>query len=82
VPANRTKPAFAGESVSARTNSGKATDDTADPTEETTCPLQSRTKSRLRWSGVTTASHRVDHDLAGPAGESHLVAVGRDLEAG
>jgi len=70
VPANPTRLAFAGESVSVRTSSGNATDETADPTAETTCPLQTSRKSRLRWSGVTTASHRVDHDLAGAAGES------------
>jgi len=50
VWANPTMPAFAGECVSARTSSGKATPVTRVPTVETTCPLHSRMKSRLRQS--------------------------------
>jgi hypothetical protein len=51
VCAKPTMPAFAGEWVSARTSSGYATPVTRVPIVETTCPLQSRMKSRLRQSG-------------------------------
>src|SRR5256884_8855880 len=45
-------PACAGEPVSDSTRSGKASPLTSEPSVETTCPLHSRMKSRLRLSGV------------------------------
>src|SRR2546429_8865454 len=44
-------PACAGEPVSDSTRSGKASPLTSEPSVETTCPLHSRMKSRLRLSG-------------------------------
>jgi hypothetical protein len=47
--------AFAGDCISASTSIGNATDETADPRAETTCPLHSSMKSRLWRSGSLIA---------------------------
>jgi hypothetical protein len=49
--AKPTIPAFAGEPVRARTNSGYATVEACDPSSESACPPQSNMKSRFLRSG-------------------------------
>src|SRR5690349_6441104 len=49
------RPACAGEPVTARINQGKAINETCDPMAETTCPLHSSRKSRLRHNEAELA---------------------------